>query len=169
MPQGGRVVLAQQAAETDHGSVTGLEPQRPVFVFPRIVTPPASEQVAGPGYCIVGEAGAFLDPFFSNGVTIALKTGLLAASAIQEVLATPSPERQRTARDAYNEATATLTLALPKWGLLAAPQVGELYLADISVPRLVYDKMGIDVPDLFGDESLVELVRAPAGVGGEEA
>src|SRR5437899_7600560 len=68
------------------------------------------DQVAGPGYCIVGEAGAFLDPFFSNGVTIALKTGLLAASAIQEVLATPSPERQRTVQDAYNGAFRQLIL-----------------------------------------------------------
>jgi len=66
-------------------------------------------------------------------------------------------------------AAATLTLALPKRGLLAAPQVGELYLADISVPRLVFDRMGIDVPDLFGDEGLVGLVRDPAGRGGDEA
>src|SRR5215475_9437647 len=33
-------------------------------------------------------------------------------------------------------ATATLTLALPKAGLLDAPSAGELYLADISVPPL---------------------------------
>jgi NAD(P)H-hydrate epimerase len=38
-------------------------------------------------------------------------------------------------------ATATMTLALPKVGLLAetaAPHVGELYLADISVPPALY-------------------------------
>src|SRR6516225_111097 len=43
-------------------------------------------------------------------------------------------------------AAATLTLALPKVGLLDAPNVGELYLADISVPPLVYQQMGILVP-----------------------
>jgi NAD(P)H-hydrate epimerase len=64
-------------------------------------------------------------------------------------------------------ATATLTLALPKQGLLAASEVGELYLADISVPRLVYERMGIDVPHLFGEEGLVELRRTPAGGGGD--
>ena len=52
-------------------------------------------------------------------------------------------------------ATATLNLALPKRGLLAAPEVGELYLADISVPRFVYRRMGIDVADLFAEEGLV--------------
>src|SRR5215472_14665029 len=43
-------------------------------------------------------------------------------------------------------ATATLTLALPKAGLLDAPAVGELYLADISAPSLIYERMGIPVP-----------------------
>jgi NAD(P)H-hydrate epimerase len=50
-------------------------------------------------------------------------------------------------------ATATLTLALPKVGLAKAPScVGELYLADISVPPFVYERVGIHVPpDLFPD------------------
>ncbi len=40
-------------------------------------------------------------------------------------------------------ADATLTLALPKVGLRHAEQVGELYLADISVPPSVYAGMNI--------------------------
>jgi len=55
-------------------------------------------------------------------------------------------------------AAATLTLALPKAGLLDAPGVGELYLADISVPPLVYQRMGIRVPALFGQSSLLRIV-----------
>jgi NAD(P)H-hydrate epimerase len=54
-------------------------------------------------------------------------------------------------------ATATLTLALPKVGLLNAPNVGELYLADISVPSLVYQRMGIAVPALFRPSSLLRI------------
>ena len=44
-------------------------------------------------------------------------------------------------------ATATLTLALPKGGLLApaaAAHVGQLFLADIGVPAAVYERFGID-------------------------
>lgn len=41
------------------------------------------------------------------------------------------------------EATATLTLALPKRGLRNQALVGELYLADISVPALIYEQLGI--------------------------
>jgi len=56
------------------------------------------------------------------------------------------------------EATATLTLALPKAGLLVAPAlVGRLYLADISVPRLVYERMGLRVGDLFAGGAVVEI------------
>ena len=54
-------------------------------------------------------------------------------------------------------AAATLTLALPKVGLLDAPNVGELYLADISVPPLVYQRMGIPVPELFRQASLLRI------------
>lgn len=56
-------------------------------------------------------------------------------------------------------ATATLTLALPKVGLARAPSyVGELYLADISVPTFVYGGLGLRVPDdLFAGDSVLRL------------
>ena len=59
-------------------------------------------------------------------------------------------------------AQATLTLALPKTGLLeprARPLVGELYVADISVPPSVYAGLGLHVPPLFADGPLVRLIR----------
>ena len=55
------------------------------------------------------------------------------------------------------QATATMTLALPKAGLLDAPDAGELYLADISVPPIVYQRMGIVVPQLFGESALLRV------------
>jgi NAD(P)H-hydrate epimerase len=54
-------------------------------------------------------------------------------------------------------ATATLTLALPKTGLLRAPQVGHLYLADISVPPALYRRMGIEVGDLFTERPIIQI------------
>jgi NAD(P)H-hydrate epimerase len=54
-------------------------------------------------------------------------------------------------------ATVTLTLALPKAGLLDAPVVGELYLADISVPSLIYERMGMPVSGLFRQSTLLRL------------
>ena len=55
-------------------------------------------------------------------------------------------------------ATATMTLALPKVGLEYAPTVvGELYLADISVPGSVYQAFGIELADPFGEGSVVSI------------
>jgi NAD(P)H-hydrate epimerase len=56
-------------------------------------------------------------------------------------------------------ATVTLTLALPKVGLLDTPLAGELYLADISVPSLIYERMGIPVSGLFRQSTLLRLTR----------
>lgn len=57
-------------------------------------------------------------------------------------------------------ATATLTLALPKTGLIA-PQarsfVGELYLGDISVPPGLYRALNIDVGNLFSRDTILKV------------
>lgn len=59
-------------------------------------------------------------------------------------------------------AAVTLTLALPKRGLLEAPQVGELYLADIAVPPEAYLRLGLRVPPLFR-RSPVRRLRRDSG------
>jgi flavin-dependent dehydrogenase len=46
-----------------------------------------SRQVAGDGWVLVGDAFGFLDPLYSSGVLLALKSGELAADAIVEGLA----------------------------------------------------------------------------------
>jgi flavin-dependent dehydrogenase len=45
-----------------------------------------SKQIAGDGFCLVGDAFAFLDPLFSTGVFLALKSGEMAADAIHAAL-----------------------------------------------------------------------------------
>lgn len=59
-------------------------------------------------------------------------------------------------------AAATLTLALPKTGLLspqARPFVGDLYLADIGVPPQLYaaPSLGLQVGPLFADDTILRL------------
>src|SRR5262245_53123196 len=46
-----------------------------------------STQVAGEGWVLIGDAFGFLDPLYSSGVLLALKSGQLAADAIVEGLA----------------------------------------------------------------------------------
>ena len=45
-----------------------------------------SKEVAGDGWVLVGDAFGFLDPLYSSGVLLALKSGSLAADAICEAL-----------------------------------------------------------------------------------
>ncbi len=66
------------------------------------------------------------------------------------------------AYDPTIRATTTLTLALPKQGLLnpqSATYVGELYLADISVPPELYSKMGVRVSSLFDREDIIRITK----------
>jgi NAD(P)H-hydrate epimerase len=82
------------------------------------------------------------------------------------VLALDTPSGLETttgeARPPTVRATATLTLALPKVGFRTAEagsHIGELYLADISVPPGLYDALalGVDVRGLFASHQIVRL------------
>jgi len=53
-------------------------------------------------------------------------------------------------------AAATMTIALPKLGLRHV-QVGDLYVADISVPAALYRQLDLDVLVLFRDDTLVKI------------
>ena len=67
-----------------------------------------------------------------------------------------------TVHDPAISAAATLTLALPKEGLRATgveAHVGELYLADISVPPELYAKhLGVDIDPVFLESDIVRLL-----------
>lgn len=64
------------------------------------------------------------------------------------------------AHDPTIRATATLTLALPKQGLVnpeVKKFVGDLYLADISVPPELYLTMGVKVSNLFERDDVIRI------------
>lgn len=82
------------------------------------------------------------------------------------ILALDTPSGLETTSGAVLEpaimATATLTLALPKEGLRARGveiHVGELYLADISVPPSLYARppLNLNVGSIFAGDDIVRL------------
>ncbi len=57
-------------------------------------------------------------------------------------------------------ARATMTLALPKTGLLTSEghtRAGTLYLADIGLPAAVYERIGLNVDTPFSANPIVRL------------
>ncbi|MEO0495145.1 MAG: NAD(P)H-hydrate epimerase [Actinomycetota bacterium] len=54
------------------------------------------------------------------------------------------------------QADATLTLAAPKIGLTDSDEVGDLFVADISVPPFVLTELGADAPD-FSASPIVSI------------
>ena len=83
----------------------------------------------------------------------------------QNVLSLDSPSGLNTTTGDFNEelcikAYATMTLALPKTGLIeedAKGCVGKLYLADISVPPKLYNEIGIDLGKIFIGKSIISI------------
>lgn len=66
------------------GLLEGAEPRRPVgriTGYARSVT-----ALTGPGFALLGNAAEFLDPIFSSGVTIAMKSASLAAHTLDRQL-----------------------------------------------------------------------------------
>ena len=64
-----------------------------------------SKQTAGDGWVLVGDAFGFLDPLYSSGVLLALKSGQLAADAIAEGLANGDTSGAQLGKwgDAFND------------------------------------------------------------------
>jgi NAD(P)H-hydrate epimerase len=102
------------------------------------------------------------------------------AELIERVNAQPAPVlaidvpsgMNATTGEAYEpciQAAVTVTLALPKRGLLEAsarPWVGSLVLADIGIPPAAYAELGVTVPDdLFVAGALVPVLNGEASDG----
>ena len=91
----------------------------------------------------------------------------LANSSAAPILSLDAPSGLDTASgqlyDPHIHASATLTLALPKTGLLSEQGraiVGVLYLADISVPSALYEQLGLQVGPIFAEDTIVKLEAA---------
>jgi len=83
----------------------------------------------------------------------------------QSVISLDAPSGLNATTGKFDEelcikAYATMTLALPKTGLIqkdAKECVGKLYVADISVPPDLYEEIGVGSQQLFKNSSTIEV------------
>jgi NAD(P)H-hydrate epimerase len=82
-------------------------------------------------------------------VALDLPTGLDATTGVLDPAAT--------------HADLTATLVLPKRGMVDRPEVGEVHLVDVGVPRAALAAAGLDAPALADRGATVTLVAVPGG------
>ena len=71
--------------------------------------------LAGPGYALLGNAGEFLDPVFSSGVTIAMRSASLAAAVIAREYAGETVDWQEDYSIPLRRGVATFRAFVESW------------------------------------------------------
>ncbi|RMG68019.1 MAG: NAD(P)H-hydrate epimerase [Calditrichaeota bacterium] len=122
-------------------SVNELPGVRPSIILDAIIGYSLAGAPQGPALAMIRWASAQSVP----KIALDVPSGLDATSG-------------RTPGD-YLHADVTLTLALPKTGLLPE-KTGKLLLADIGIPPGVYKRLGLDYRPPFGPRFRVPLVSA---------
>jgi flavin-dependent dehydrogenase len=85
-----------------------------------------SREVSGDGFYIAGDAAGFVDPIYSNGVTVAFYSGYLAAWAIDRSLRKKESAhiyQSIYARQVQGHLRLLRNLALPDWIPKESPEV----------------------------------------------
>ena len=101
----------------------------------------------------------------------------LANSSVAPILSLDAPSGLDTTdgrlSNPHIAASVTMTLALPKQGLLqpqARAASGQLFLADIGVPPTLYERLSLDVAPLFARDTVLpfQVVKGVARVESNE-
>jgi NAD(P)H-hydrate epimerase len=163
------VILGQEPEELQGA------PAHQLAILGKIGVPVHGPGHGGPDGTILRSANLILDALIGYSLRGAPREPLAsliraANAAGRPVLALDLPSGLDGDSGAASEPTiraaATLTLALPKVGLVqpaARAWVGELYVADISVPEVVYQRLGLRVGPIFARS---DIVRASDAAGG---
>jgi hypothetical protein len=73
------------------------------------------QQLSGEGYALLGNAGEFLDPVFSSGVTIAFKSASLAVEVLDRELQGQTPDWQQEFADELQQGVNTFKEFVEAW------------------------------------------------------
>jgi flavin-dependent dehydrogenase len=121
-------------------------------------------RIAGDGWVLVGDAFGFLDPIYSSGVFLALKSGELAADSIHEALQEDDPSGARLGQHgpsfvAGMEAMRKLVYAFYEDGFSFAKFLKKHPEHRLNIVHLLVGNVFHPIGDLFKDMS--EMVRLP--------
>ena len=145
-------------------------------LFPAVTTRDfsyKSSRIAGDGWVLAGDAFGFLDPIYSSGVLLALKSGELAADAVNDALASNDLSAARLGAHgpgflAGMEAMRKLVYAYYEEGFSFAKYLRRFPDQRIELIHLLVGNMFRDqANDLF--DSMGQMIRLPEETYLEEA
>lgn len=116
----------------------------------------AMKQLAGDKLVLVGDAGRFVDPIFSTGVSIALNSSRFASKDIIKAL-----ETGNFAREAFNEYETTIRRGTRNWYNFISVyyRLNVLFTAFILDPRYRLDVLKLLQGDVYEEEEPPVLAR----------
>jgi len=117
----------------------------------------------GPGFLLVGDAYAFIDPMFSSGVYLAMVSGVAAADAVNTCLTQPARgdaalrQFDRLMRHGPREYS---------WFIyrVTNPTMRDLFMAPRNLFRMKEALLGLLAGDIFGSTPIWMSLRAFKGI-----
>jgi flavin-dependent dehydrogenase len=177
----GRPADPQQVFEEEVERCPALQPRlaNATQVFPVQATRDfsyRSTKIAGDGWVLVGDAFGFLDPIYSSGVLLALKSGELAADSVHAALAAGDPSAERLGAHgprfvAGMEAMRKLVYAFYEQDFSFAKFLGRYPEHRLNIIHLLVGNVEQPIDGLF--DAMSWMVRFPeevpllAGTGSE--
>ncbi|MGH2733733.1 MAG: tryptophan 7-halogenase [Actinomycetota bacterium] len=116
----------------------------------------AMSQICGDGWVMVGDAGRFVDPIFSTGVSIALNSSRLAQRDILRAL-----ESGNIRKDAFRDYETTIRRGTRNWYNFISVyyRLNVLFTAFVSDPRYRLDVLKLLQGDVYDEEEPPVLTR----------
>lgn len=123
-----------------------------------------SSRIAGDGWVLVGDAFGFLDPIYSSGVFLALKSGELAADSIHEALVAGDLSGEKLGAHgpgflAGMEAMRKLVYAFYEEGFSFAQFLAKYPQHRLDIVHLLVGNVSVPTNGLFKD--MATMVRLP--------
>lgn len=122
----------------------------------------SSQRFVGNGYLMVGDAAVFVDPIFSAGVTLALRSGSFAAEAIDAALRASDVSRERleSYEHRFRHPLDGITRLIHNWyDLLASKDPDNVFLRSQQIPKM-RERLVVALSGGYDRQDMDELLSA---------
>ena len=123
----------------------------------------SSDHTHGPGYLLIGDAYAFIDPVFSSGVMLAMQGGFLAADTVETCLRSPQRAAQALAHFDREIRRGPREFS---WFIYRVnhPTMRDLFMGPRNIFRVKEALLSVLAGDIFGNTPIWASVRALKGI-----